>query len=71
MELLGADGSVCQAAWGNVVPFHGRLKGLWTLGRVPKWDWLGEAAVQPASTCGGNEWDSEDVTLSDSEDGED
>ena len=40
-------------------------------GRVPKWARLGEAAVQPAGARGGDEWDSEDVTFSDSEDGED
>ena len=68
---MGADGSVHQAAWGNFVPFHGHLEGVETPGRVPKRARWGEAAVQPAGARGGNEWDSEDVTLSDSEDGED
>ena len=26
MELLGADGPVCQVAWGNMVLFHGCLE---------------------------------------------
>ena len=71
MELLGADGSDHQAAWGNIVPFCWRLESVETPGRVSKQAGLGEAAAQPANAHGGNEWDSEDVTFSDSEEGED
>ena len=62
---------VCQAAWGNVIPFCGHWEGEETHFQVPKWAQLGEATMQPVGARGGNEWDSEDVTFSDSEDGED
>ena len=71
MELLEADGSVPQAAWGNVVPFCGRLDDVEMPGQVPKRARLGEAAVQPPGAHGGDECNSEDVTFSDSEDSKD